>query len=231
MWWEVGWSQWHPRMKLCYFPERGKLFLRCRKRCGCQMQEHQKQWDMRVTAIDEWVCYRLCLTHSVGFSCFPTLHPTCLEAKKKISFTVGFDSSSPIPLLGRRKRSLRVGRFLLCLRAALMACQWTPAQWNQFLNDKRSGNGFCSISSTDSGAFHLNEGKHHYPVTTSKEKAFTGVSYTEGIWKQQSERALGICKHGPCPGAPEQGKIWEWLQLKLVRNTLPCFPSHNCQQL
>lgn len=130
---EISLSQWHPRMKSCSFPEKGKLFLGCRKGCGWQTEEHERQWAMRVTATDEKVRYRLCLSHAVSGSAALRLCTKDMFGRKERSHLLEH-LTHPI---GRRKRSLRVGQSLVCLRAALMTCQWTPAQWNQFLSDKK----------------------------------------------------------------------------------------------
>lgn len=66
--------------------------------------------------------------------------------------------------------------------------------------------GFAPCPSTDSGAFHLNTGRHLYPVAKGNKKAFIGVSHTEGLYENNSQRALGLCKHGPCTGCSRAGK-------------------------
>lgn len=72
--------------------------------------------------------------------------------------------------------------------------------------------GFAPCPSTDSGAFHLNTGRHLYPVATSNKKAFIGVSHTEGCMKTTIRELWGYANMALALGAPEQGKTWEWLQ-------------------
>lgn len=144
MWWEVrrrksAWVR-HPRMKLCCFPERGKLFLGCRKRCGFQMKSTrssemwgwQQQMNKYLTG---------CASHAVVFSCAPTLPQTFLEGKKDLIYC-------RIWLI-----QLEVGREVLGLGSLFSVsglCLWPVSEpqpsRTSFWGTKRSGNGFCSIS-------------------------------------------------------------------------------------
>lgn len=204
MWWEgrrrkSAWV-WHPRMKLCCFPERGKLSLGCRERCGWQMKSTRSSgmwgWQQQMNK-----CVTGCASHAVGFSCSPTLPQTCLEEKKNLIYCrvwlIQLDEGREV--LGLGSLSLSQG----CVYdLSVNPSPVEPVSEGQ----KDQEMGFAQSPSTDSSAFHLNAGKHLYPVRTSKEKAFTGVSHPEGIWKQQSERAPGLCKHGPCPGCSRAEK-------------------------
>lgn len=57
--------------------------------------------------------------------------------------------------------------------------------------------GFAPSPSTDSAAFHLNVGKHLYPVTTGNKKAFIDVSHIEGMMKNTVRKSTGATQTWP----------------------------------
>lgn len=173
--------------------------------CVASLREGSSFWDagrdvgeeQRSSGMWGWQqqmnkCVTGCVSQVLG-SAAPQICTKHVWKKRKISFIVG-DLTHRI---GRRKRSLRGWVVSSLPQGCVYDLSVNPSpvepvsEWQ-----KDQEKGFAPFPNTDSGAFHLNAGKHLYPVTTSKEKAFTDVSHTKGICKQQSARALGLCKHG-----------------------------------
>lgn len=117
------------------------------------------------------MCYKLCFT-SVGFSCSPTLHQTCLEEKKDLIYCRIW-----LIQLEEGKEVLGLGSFFSASGLHLW-CQWTPAQWNQFQSDKEDQEmGFAPSPSTDSGAFHLNAGNISIHSQQARRKLLQSLTY------------------------------------------------------
>lgn len=164
------------------------------------LRERRSFWYAERDVGDKWRA-------PVLGSAAPQLCTKHVWKKRKISIIVGFDSSN------WKKEKKSEGWVVSLPQGCVYNLSVNPSPVepvSEWQKDQEMG--FAPFPSTDSGAFHLNAGKHLYPVTTSKGKAFTGVSHVESIWKQQSERAQGYANMGLALGAPGQGKIWEWMQ-------------------
>lgn len=142
-WWEVGrrkqaWVSDIPEWNCC-FPERGKLLLGRRKRCGWQMKSTRSSgtwgWQQQMNK-----CVTGCASHAVLGSAASQLCTKHVWKKRKISFIVGFDSSN------WKKEKKSEGWVVSLPQGCVYDLSMNPSPVEPVWVTKRSGNGFCSIS-------------------------------------------------------------------------------------